>query len=162
MHFKARMVVVGAFAVSPLVFCSMHLRSVLAAQQNAPVMATRLYTGPDGLTHIDEIELNLTAAPGFTPEAGSKGITELSEPVHAAKAFVARASPGFFEDWHNADVRRYVVTLSGRAEIDASDGQKTYGEPGRILLAEDLKGKGHTVRIVSKDPWVALFVDLAP
>ncbi|MGC2163455.1 MAG: hypothetical protein WA634_16215 [Silvibacterium sp.] len=163
MHFKARIVVAGAFAVSPLLFYSMnHQRSVLAAQPNMPVMATRLYTGPDGLTHIDEIELKLTATPGFTPEAGSKAITELSEPAHATKAFVVRSGTGSFEDWHNADARRYVATLSGRAEIDASDGQKTYAEPGRILLAEDLTGKGHTFRVVSKDPYVALFVDLAP
>jgi hypothetical protein len=75
---------------------------------------------------------------------------------------VVRLAPGFFQDWHNADKRRYVIPISGRAEIETAGGQKVLLEPGQIGLAEDLTGKGHTFRVVGADDWVALFVDFAP
>jgi hypothetical protein len=161
MDFKARLAAAAVLCLVPgCLFCFQHPKTLLAAEQGAPVLVTRLYTGSDGLTHIDEVKVKMNSAPEFTSETGSKGITELSDPARATQAFIVRANPDFFETWHRADVRRYVVTLSGRAEIDGSDGQKAYAEPGRIFLAEDLTGKGHTVRVVSKAPWVSLFVDL--
>ncbi|MGD0911167.1 MAG: hypothetical protein ABR928_04685 [Terracidiphilus sp.] len=162
MRFKVRSAAAALALVAVCFFCFHHPRTLFAAEQGTPVVATRMYTGADGLTHIDQIEVKMKASPEFTPEAGNTGVTELSESVPASKVFVVRSNPGFFETWHCADVRRYVVTLSGRAEIDASDGQKDYAEPGNLVLAEDLTGKGHTFRIVSKDQWVALFVDFAP
>ena len=81
--------------------------------------------------------------------------------MKTAKAYVVRLAPGFFEDWHNADVRRYVIPISGRAEIEVAAGEKLSPEPGRIYLAEDLTGKGHTFRVVGANDWVALFVDFA-
>jgi quercetin dioxygenase-like cupin family protein len=72
-----------------------------------------------------------------------------------------RLAPGFFANWHNADHRRYVIPIRGQAEIEVAGGEKTYAEPGRIFVAEDLTGKGHTFRVVSKDDWVALFIEFA-
>jgi hypothetical protein len=163
MHFKARFATVTALSLASVCFFYLQRpKTLFAAQQGAPILVTRLYTGADALTHIDEIRVKMTSSPEFTPEAGSIAMTELSDPAHATKAFLVRAKPNSFETWHCADVRRYVVTLSGRAEVDGSAGQKTYAEVGRMMLAEDLTGKGHTVRVVSKEPWVSLFVDLAP
>ena len=42
---------------------------VVVAQTRKPVVITRLYTGPDGLTHADEVEVKLTGT----------GTTEVSE-----------------------------------------------------------------------------------
>jgi hypothetical protein len=72
-----------------------------------------------------------------------------------------RLAPGFFEDWHNADLRRSGISTSGRAEIEVAAGEKLSLEPGRIYLAADLTGKGHTCRVVGANDWVALFVDFA-
>jgi quercetin dioxygenase-like cupin family protein len=76
------------------------------------------------------------------------------------KSYVVRIAPGFFEDWHNADVRRYVITIRGRSEVEVAGGQKLIAQPGQVVLAEDLTGKGHTFRILGDSDWVALFVDM--
>src|SRR5437868_4989341 len=34
-------------------------RDVAAAQEHTPVVITRIFTGPDGLSHAEDIELNL-------------------------------------------------------------------------------------------------------
>jgi hypothetical protein len=130
-------------------------QSIALAQQHRPVTATRLYTGADGLTHVEQIQIT------FPPVAGARAMAEQSEPVKASTAYIVRLAPGFFDGWHNADKRRYVIPISGRAEIEASGGQKISIEPGQIALAEDLTGKGHTFQVVGMEDWVAFFVDFA-
>jgi hypothetical protein len=125
----------------------------VAVQQRAPVPVTRLYTGGDGLSHVEQ------AAVKFSPAAVASVSREQSEPIKDTSSYVVRLAPGFFEDWHNADKRRYIIPVSGKSEIEVSGGQKISIEPGRIYLAEDLTGKGHTFRVVGGDDWVALFVD---
>jgi len=88
-------------------------------------------------------------------------MAEQSEPVKASTAYIVRLAPGFFQDWHNADKRRYVLPISGKAEVEVSGSQKSSIEPGQIVLAEDLTGKGHTFRVVGTEDWVAFFVDFA-
>ena len=95
---------------------------------------TRLYTGPDGLTHIEHID------PASRPD-----LTQL----HATKGVVFRSTePGHFTDWHNAPRRQYVITLEGEVEIGLADGSVHRFGPGHVTLAEDLTGKGHTTRVV--------------
>jgi hypothetical protein len=130
-------------------------QNIVTAQQREPVMATRLFTGADGLSHIEQIAVK------FSPVTGAPASVEQSEPVKVTSAYVVRLAPGFFESWHNADHRRYVVPISGKAEIDASGGEKISAEPGRLYLAEDLTGKGHTFRVVGTEDCVALFVEFA-
>jgi hypothetical protein len=60
------------------------------AQQRTRIVATRIFTGPDGRTHAEEIELEL--APGG-------GSTELSEMVKATGVQFRRQAPNYFEDW---------------------------------------------------------------
>jgi quercetin dioxygenase-like cupin family protein len=130
--------------------------NLVVAQERSQVTAARLYTGADGLTHVGEISVN------FSPVSGAPGTVEESEHIKTTNAYVVRLAPGFFQSWHHADQRRYVVTLRGRAEIEVGNGEKLTIEPGQICLAEDLTGKGHTFRVVGNEDWVALFVDFAP
>jgi hypothetical protein len=152
----ASRIVLGVFA-SFFIFMGYARRgqNIVAAQTHTPVMATRLYTSADGLSHFEQVTVK------FSPVTGAPATLEQSESVKASSAYVVRLAPGFFQDWHNADKRRYVIPISGRAEIEASGGQKVSIEPGRLVLAEDLTGKGHTFRVVGTDDWVALFTDLA-
>jgi hypothetical protein len=78
------------------------------AQEHAPVKVTRLYTGEDGLSHFEQVSVKFSAVPD------APNTVEESEPVSMKKSYVVRIAPGFFEGWHNADVRRYVITISGR------------------------------------------------
>jgi quercetin dioxygenase-like cupin family protein len=86
---------------------------------------------------------------------------ERSAAQKVSDAYVVRAPPGMFEDWHNADKKRYIVVISGEAEITTTGGEKASIVPGQIYLAADLTGKGHTFRVVGKQQWVALFVNFA-
>ena len=118
--------------------------------QNHPVIVTRLYTGPDGQSHIDQVPMVLQ---GESP--GESAAQKMSD------AYLVRGAPGMFESWHNADRKRYIVVISGEAEVTTTGGEKARIVPGEIYLAEDLTGKGHTFRVVGNQDWVALFVNFA-
>ena len=106
----------------------------------------RLYTGEDGKSHIEEIDV-----------ASHPELTKL----HDAKGILFRAmDPGFFSDWHVAPRRQYIITLSGEAEIGLADGTIYRLGTGDVNLAEDLTGQGHTTRIVGVVPRVTATVHL--
>ena len=89
----------------------------------------RLYTGEDGKSHIEEIDVS------SHPE-----LTQL----HGAKGIVFRAmETGFFSDWHVAPRRQYIITLSGEGEIGLADGTVYRLGAGDVNLAEELTGFGH-------------------
>jgi len=96
----------------------------------------RLYTGSDGESHLEE--LDLAAHPELSAMHGTTGIQ------------FRTAEPGRFSDWHNAPRRQYVITLAGGVEIGLGDGTVRRFGPGDVLLAEDLTGKGHTTRVVGE------------
>ena len=55
----------------------------------------------------------------------------------------------------------YVIIVSGRGEVDVVGGKKVQLAPGRVLLAEDVTGKGHTTRVGADEDLVMLLVPLA-
>jgi quercetin dioxygenase-like cupin family protein len=121
--------------------------------QNNPLMVTRLYTGTDGQSHFDQIAVPLkstTESPLVYRGVGQS----------ANNAYLVVGKSGLFENWHNADHKRYIVVVSGKAEVTTTDGEKVVISPGHVYLADDLTGKGHTFRVIGKQNWVALFVDL--
>jgi hypothetical protein len=123
----------------------------VVAQQRTPVVATRIFTGPDGLTHAEEVPVKLNA---------SGGSTELSAMLKVDGLQFRRQAPNYFQDWHNAPRRQYVITLSGHGEVELSGGGKIQLTPGHILLAEDTTGKGHISRGVGSEDRVSLFIPL--
>ncbi len=123
------------------------------ASHTHPVMATRFFTGADGQTHFDQVPITLEGVPAEPVEE--------SAALKMSDAYVVRAAPGMFEPWHNADRKRYIVVLSGEAEITTTGGEKARIVPGQIYIAEDLAGKGHTFRVIGNEDWVALFVNFA-
>ncbi|OGQ78561.1 MAG: hypothetical protein A3F90_01005 [Deltaproteobacteria bacterium RIFCSPLOWO2_12_FULL_60_19] len=94
----------------------------------------RLYTGKDGHSHFDEIDVE---AKQLQP---TEGIVFREEP------------PGHVQDWHPAPRRQYVITLSGEGEIELSDGTRRRFGAGDIMLADDTTGRGHITRVVSAQP----------
>jgi quercetin dioxygenase-like cupin family protein len=128
----------------------------LAAQQpgGTPLRVTRLYTGPDGQTQADEINVKLEQSPG------APGGVERSE-VNVTRLQFLRWPPGVVNDWHPAPARQYVITLSGRGEVELASGKKILLEPGRVLLAEDVSGKGHITRTLGTEVWIRITIPLA-
>lgn len=95
---------------------------------------TRLYTGRDGESHFEDIDVEI-------------------EKIQAAEGIVFRqARPGHTQDWHPAPRRQYVITLSGQGEIEIGDGTVRRFGPGDIILADDTTGRGHITRVVGTNP----------
>ena len=113
---------------------------------------TRVYTGDDGESHFEDVELPLK-------DAGQVGrLTSLIP----ATGVVFRETGGDYDlDWHNAPRRQYVVMLSGGGvELEVGDGTKRRLGPGDVLLAEDTTGRGHKSRAVDDQPRISIFVTL--
>ena len=107
----------------------------------------RLYTGGDGQSHIEEVDL--TSHPELKEGLGAKNINFQEWP------------PGRFVDWHPAPRRQYVISLSGQIEIGLGDGSTSRYGPGDARLVEDTTGQGHTTRVVGDQPSVTAVVPLA-
>jgi hypothetical protein len=118
-------------------------------QSGNPVTITRFFTGPDGLTHAEEIDVKF--APGG-------GIYDL---LSNSGAQIRRTPPGRENGYHTASRRQYVITLSGHAELVLSGGQTIQVGPGSIELAEDLTGKGHITRTVGTEDRVAILIPVS-
>ena len=122
------------------------------AQSPPRIQVTRMYTGDDGETHAEEIQV---------PLRSRGGATALSEPVDVTSLQFRRTTRDYFIDWHNASRRQYVITLSGESEVEFGDGTKVRLHPGHILLAEDTEGRGHISRAVGTADRISLFIPLA-
>ena len=112
---------------------------------------TRVYSGDDGESHFEDVEVPLT-------DHGPLGcISELQ----VATGIVFRETDGSYDfDFHTAPRRQYVVNLDAAVEIEIGDGTKRIIGPGEILLAEDTTGRGHRSRAVDGRPRRCLFVTL--
>lgn len=108
----------------------------------------RLYTGNDGESHMEE--LDLASHPELATLRNATGVVFRSTP------------PGTFSDWHTAPRRQYIITLSGAAEIGLRDGTIHRLGPGDVNMAEDLTGHGHTTRVVGQVPRVTATIHIAP
>ncbi len=126
----------------------------VAAQRHTPITLTRLYAGPDGQTHAEKIEVKLL------PSALRAGLEE-SETRKVSGAQFFRWPRGYVWDWHNAARAQYVITLSGRGEVELAGGQKIMLNPGQIVLAEDVTGKGHITRSIGSEDLVLLIAPFA-
>ncbi len=122
------------------------------AQGKTPVKVTRIYTGPDGKTRVEEFDLPLKPRDKGSDVAAAIPLTTLQ---------VRRTTPDYFLDFHPASRRQMVVTLAGESEIELEDGRKIRLGPGSILLAEDTTGKGHISRAVPGKDRIAFDIGLA-
>jgi quercetin dioxygenase-like cupin family protein len=129
--------------------------SHVAAQRPATTTVTRLYTGDDGQSHA--VDTNIMWRP-----AKLRAELSESEAVKVTAAQFLRWPRGFVWEGHPASKRQYVIIVSGRGEVDVAGGKKVELAPGRVLLAEDVTGKGHITRVGPDEDLVMLLVPLAP
>jgi len=110
----------------------------------------RVYTGDDGESHFEELKLpyERVANAQHTALQSAIGIQFRHTP------------PGHFLDFHPAPRRQYIVTLEGQVELALRDGTKRIFNPGDVLLADDLTGRGHSVRVVGNRPRVSIVIPL--
>jgi len=122
-------------------------RDVVLAQAQKPIMMTRIYTGADGLSHAEDIPMKLTG----------NGVSDMFK---ANGAQFSRRPPGPRSDWHVGPRRQYVITLSGRAELEVAGGKKVAVGPGHITLIEDTTGKGHITQNLGPDDRIVVTIPL--
>jgi len=111
----------------------------------------RIYAGPDGKSHFEDIE------PRFEAVDDS---SERAELIPGSGIVIRRFAPTRSNPWHHAPGRAAVFTLCGAVDIEIGDGTVRRLGPGDILIAEDLTGQGHGTREVGPEPRVSIFVPL--
>jgi quercetin dioxygenase-like cupin family protein len=104
------------------------------------ITAYRLYTGPDGDSHVQRGSIG----EGALVEAQSIEFKET--PAHSSF------------DWHNDPTPQYVITLSGVLEFSTRGGETFTLHPGEILVAEDHTGTGHKWRLIDDAPWRRAYI----
>jgi len=112
---------------------------------------TRLYTGPDGEAHFEDLEVALS-------DAGDIGW--LSDRIAATGIIFRQTAGDYHYRWHNAPQRQFIIMLEGEVDIEVGDGTVRRFGPGDILLAEDTTGRGHISRAVNNQPRTSIFVTL--
>ena len=84
----------------------------------------RLYTGDDGVTHLEDME----------PKDMRFSATEVA---------IRSAPSDLPSPWHNAPVRQILIVRTGNVKVEVEDGAVRQLGPGDMVLEEDLTGKGH-------------------
>ncbi len=107
---------------------------------STPVVMKRIYTGADGLSHVEDIVLD------------AKTVLE-----KVTSAEVRVGAPGRFSDWHVGPQRQYIINISGSGQLEVAEG-KVDLPPGSMELIDDLTGKGHTTRTTSKEERVSIWL----
>ena len=116
-------------------------RDVVGAQESGkPTVMKRIYTGTDGLSHVEDIVLD------------AKTVMEKVTSVE-----VRVSPPGRFSDWHPGPQRQYIINLAGSGQLEVAEG-KVDLPPGSMEIIDDLTGKGHTTRITSKEDRVSIWL----
>jgi len=142
----------AALILAGVVVWSVRTDHDVSAQPRKSFKVTRLFTGTDGQTHAEDVDVKLNPS-------GNAG--ELSQMIKVSGLQFRRQTPNYFQDWHTAPRRQYVITLSGHGEVELAGGKKVPLDPGHILLAEDVTGKGHISRGVGTEDRLSLFIPVA-
>ena len=142
MESAMRRLVAGALATACALAWSSNVgRDIVGAQGSGkPAVMKRIYTGIDGLSHVEDIVLD------------AKSVTERVTSVE-----VRVAPPGRFGDWHVGPQRQYIINLAGSGQLEVAEG-KVNLPPGSIEYIDDLTGKGHTTRTTSTEDRVSLWL----
>jgi quercetin dioxygenase-like cupin family protein len=142
MKFAMRCLVAGALVfVGAVAGRSTVDREVVGAQESGkPTVMKRIYTGTDGLSHVEDIVLD------------RKSVMEKVTSVE-----VRVSPPGRFSDWHVGPQRQYIINLAGSGQLEVAEG-KVDLPPGSMEFIDDLSGKGHTTRVTSKEERVSIWL----
>ena len=140
MRSTTRFLVGGAFVVGFGLGWAVKVdQGVVGAQApHKPFMMQRVYTGTDGLSHVENIELNAQS---------------LMEKVTGARVSVSQ--PGSFSDYHVGPERRYIINLTAGGQLQVAEG-KVDLPAGTVEYIDDLTGKGHTTANVGKEPRLSI------
>lgn len=101
---------------------------------------TRLYTGGDGRSHFEDLDVPVT-------ETG-RGLDSALLPGTGAIVRDRSTATAMDMDFHNAPRRQLVIPVGGGLEVEVGDGTVRRFDAGSVLLADDLEGQGHKTRSI--------------
>ena len=146
------------FATVGICFLMFFVRTrnhVIAAEERKPVTMYRFYTGKDGLSHVEKIEVK---------NFDQKNVANLMETTTGATLRRSKPdAPGAdFGAFHPGPSRQYIFDLAGHEEVEFSGGERITVNPGDIELIEDLPPtKGHRNRNLGPEDRLVLWVPIA-
>lgn len=105
------------------------------------IPAVKLMNGPDG---------SCTFVKGFIPSL---------KHMNTSTFWISDKTEAWEQNAHPAPRRQYVITIAGKIKFKVSNGSTFVIEPGTVLLAEDMKGSGHTWSMLSKR-WERLYIPI--
>nr|WP_276592492.1 MULTISPECIES: hypothetical protein [unclassified Methylobacterium] len=127
-----------------------------------------LYADAEGRSHVQYCDLKNFAFKSYAPPAPPQYVG--APPGDVASIAYAVLPVGYVGPWHAAPGPQWVVTLSGRWSVEATDGTVMEQEPGEIQFNADSGSKpqgpdgraGHLTRQVGDVPTVQLIVSVKP
>ena len=114
---------------------------------------TRIYTGDDGRSHFEDLDIPLHDSP----------MGQMTGAIPTTSVLFRRpngSGPTDLLDFHTAPRRQFVIHLAGRVEIETGSGATRRFGVGDVLLADDTTGQGHISRGI-EGPRAQIFVALA-
>ena len=123
----------------------------------------RIYTGPDGESHSEEMDMgfvptDMSPLGGFSPAVARAPVHIIPEKVKGV--ILGSQTEDNLQDFGTVRQRHYIVFLGGMVEMETSDGEKRRFGPGDWLLEEDTTGGGHRGRILDKPlQWCAIMLE---
>ncbi len=86
-------VVLLAVTISLILAWYAHRGQTVLAQQHTPLAVTRLYTGADALSHVEQVNVK------FSPVEGAPPTVEQSNSVKVSSSYLVRVAAGAFGKW---------------------------------------------------------------
>jgi|SRR5665213_1613422 len=78
--------------------------------------------------------------------------------IHLQHFFVQTNIENYELVSHPAPRRQFVITLKGKLKFTVTNGDTFIIEPGVVLIATDLLGKGHTWEIIEGNEWHRIYL----
>ncbi|UMQ40351.1 hypothetical protein MKS83_13190 [Chryseobacterium sp. Y16C] len=117
--------------------------SVKAEETSEFISAVRLINKPDGSCAFE------------------KGRIPTLKHMNTTTFWMSNKTEEWEKNAHPAPRRQYVITIKGNIRFKVTDGSTFLIKPGTVLLAEDLKGKGHSWDMVKSKEWERLYIPIA-
>jgi len=132
---------------APVLACAMAAWSVhgaWAAETDARIPAIKIYNTAD-----DKV-------------AFVRGTIPALNKIENKEFWFSNVIEAWQEGNHPAPRRQYVVSLKGTLVFKVSDGSTFRLEPGTVLLAEDVRGAGHSWAMApGTKEWVRMYIPMA-
>lgn len=105
----------------------------------------RLFADEAGESHFEDVRVAFEEAE-YAQNTGPVGQAQLGGAESLLVTTVTSAESDASE-LHVSPARQFLTPLVGSIEVTASDGETRRIDPGRILLFEDLEGRGHSATV---------------